>query len=224
MLSLSARGTRWITAPIVVFVFVLGVWVAGGQVTDDFRGAMLLTAAWVVLFAALCVGVAVHRRALRVPVLGAFGLTAAVVGGFLFWTTTRDRVVHEHVVVGTPSHTVAPTASASVDVQVRSGDFRSEEHASRGTAAVVRLRDGRHVLTLTRFATSPGPDLRVRLVPGASTNGGADGVIDLGGLKGNRGDQQYGLPAGADLRRYTSVVIWCRAFSVAFASARLLPS
>ena len=217
---MSSVPARWSAAPVVAGVFLLGVWVAGGQVTDDFRGAMALTAAWVVLCGGVCAWVALRRRALRVPVLGAFGLTAAVVGGFLFWTTTRDRVVHERVAVGTPSHAASPRAAR--DVQVRSGAFRSEEHASRGTAAVVRLHDGHRVLTLTRFATSPGPDLRVRLVPGASADGGADGAIDLGALKGNRGDQQYALPPSTDLRRYTSVVIWCRAFSAAFASARLL--
>jgi hypothetical protein len=217
---MSSLAARWLTAPVVAAVFLLGVWVAGGLLTDDFRGAMALTAAWVVLCGGACVWVALRRRALRVPVLGAFGLTAALVGGFLFWTTTRDRVVHERVAVGTPSH--AASSKAARDVQVRSGAFRSEEHASRGTAAVVRLRDGRRVLTLTRFSTSPGPDLRVRLVPGSSADGGADGAIDLGGLKGNRGDQQYELPPGADLARYRSVVIWCRAFSAAFASARLL--
>jgi hypothetical protein len=85
----------------------------------------------------------------------------------------------------------------------------------------VRRADGRHVLTLTEFSTSPGPDLRVRLVPGDSEDGGADGNVDLGALKGNRGNQQYQLPDGFDPSRSASVVIWCRAFSVAFAAARL---
>jgi hypothetical protein len=45
--------------------------------------------------------------------------------------------------------------------------------------------------------------------------------VDLGGLKGNRGDQQYTVPADVDLPRYRTVVIWCRAFSVLFARAPL---
>jgi electron transfer DM13 len=44
---------------------------------------------------------------------------------------------------------------------------------------------------------------------------------DLGALKGNKGDQQYDLPQGLDLDRYSTVVIWCRAFSVNFARAVL---
>jgi hypothetical protein len=44
---------------------------------------------------------------------------------------------------------------------------------------------------------------------------------DLDALKGNVGDQQYTLPRGLDLGRHSTVVVWCRAFSVAFTSARL---
>ena len=81
---------------------------------------------------------------------------------------------------------------------------------------MVRTAGGRRVLTLTRFDTSPGPDLRVRLVRGERS-------VDLGALKGTRGDQQYRIPAGARVAGATAVV-WCRAFSVAFGSAALRPS
>jgi hypothetical protein len=84
----------------------------------------------------------------------------------------------------------------------------------------VRVRGGRRYLTLTSFATSAGPDLRVRLVPGDTLDGGAPGAVDLGALKGNKGDQQYRLPAGTAVRGH-SVVIWCRAFSAPFGGARL---
>jgi len=60
----------------------------------------------------------------------------------------------------------------------------------------------------------------VRLVPGDSSDGGADGAVDLGGLKGNRGDQQYVIPSSVALEGRT-VVIWCRAFSAPFGSAPL---
>jgi electron transfer DM13 len=46
--------------------------------------------------------------------------------------------------------------------------------------------------------------------------------VDLGALKGNRGDQQYRLPRGTGLRG-RAVVIWCRAFSARFGSAVLTP-
>jgi Electron transfer DM13 len=148
-----------------------------------------------------------------VPVIGSYVAVAAAVGGYLAWTTLRDTVVHERVVVG----------NVAGNVELARGSFVSIEHASRGVAAIVRVRTGERFLTLTRFSTSPGPDLRVRLVLGRTEDGGSAGARDLGALKGNKGNQQYRVPNGVDLRRYGSVVIWCRAFSAAFAKAELEP-
>lgn len=221
----STTTFRWLAAPLVAAVFVAGVWVAGGVITDSFKAAMALTAAWFALAGAACVAVAVRRRALRLPVLTGFCATAAAVGAFLAWTTLRDQVVHEQVVVGAPASALgAAAADGSRNVELARGSFESIEHGSRGNAAIVRLPGGARRLTLTSFSTSPGPDLRVRLVPGDGSNGAVEGARDLGALKGNKGNQQYVLPAGADLSRYRSVVIWCRAFSAAFARARLAPA
>ena len=60
----------------------------------------------------------------------------------------------------------------------------------------------------------------MRLAPGDTADGEAGDHLDLGALKGNRGNQQYELPTGFDPSGQ-SVVIWCRAFSVAFAAAHL---
>jgi hypothetical protein len=208
MVSTGIRPARWLAAPVVGVLFVLGVWVAGGLITNSFKAAMALTAAWVVGFGAACLAVAIRHRTLRVPVLGAFVVTAAAVGGFLAWTTLHDKVVHEKLAAG---------------VELRAGRFRSLEHSSHGLASIIRLSDGRRLLTLRDFSTSPGPDLRVRLVVGRSTDGSSRGALDLGALKGNKGDQQYELPAAAGAR-YQTVVIWCRAFSAEFASAMLRTS
>jgi Electron transfer DM13 len=225
--------------PVVAVVVAAGVWVAGGVLADDFRGSLALTAAWFALSGAACAAVALRRPALRVPVLAAFVLTAGAIGGYLGLSTLRDRVVNETVVTGMPASALRASAAGGRDggtaaaarapaptpasVELARGRFRSGEHATAGTAAVVRLRDGRRFLTLTRFATSPGPDLRVRLVPGGTLDGAAGGAVDLGALKGNRGDQQYRLPAGAAIAG-RSVVIWCRAFSAPFGGARLRAS
>jgi hypothetical protein len=205
MMRTKIRPARWLAAPAVAVIFVLGVWVAGGLITNSFRAAMALTAAWMIGFGVACLAVAIRHRTLRVPVLGAFVLTAAAVVAFLAWTTLRDRVVHERLAAG---------------VELRAGRFRSLEHSSHGLDSIIRLSDGRRVLTLREFSTSPGPDLRVRLVLGRSSNGGSHGALDLGALKGNKGDQQYALPPTADAR-YQTVVIWCRAFSAGFAGATL---
>ena len=48
-----------------------------------------------------------------------------------------------------------------------------------------------------------------------------DACVDLGGLKGNIGDQNYAIPAGVDVGNYTSVVIWWDRFGAAFGAAEL---
>jgi len=211
--------------PAVAVVILFGVWVAGGIISNDFKTSMALTAAWFLLSGAACLLVASRSRALRVAVLGTYVVTAGAVGAYLGLTTLRDRVVHERVVTAAPATAAgkpAPAAGRPVPaaVEVARGRFRSHEHATTGEAAIVRLADGRRFLTLTSFETSPGPDLRVRLAPGGSFDGGTDGAVDLGALKGNRGDQQYAIPRGVDAAGGT-VVIWCRAFSAPFGSARL---
>jgi hypothetical protein len=208
-------------AVISALVLAAGVWVTGGVVADDFRVSMALTGLWFAVAGAIAVGSLRAGRATGIPILAGYLVAAIAIGGFLAATTLRDTEVHEVVATGVPE-TALPVAreAAHANVLERSGRFRSGEHATRGIARVVRLTSGRRVLTLTGFSTSAGPDLRVRVLPGASTDGGETGAIDLGALKGNRGDQQYALPATYRPGRDT-VVIWCRAFSALFGSARL---
>ena len=106
------------------------------------------------------------------------------------------------------------------------GSFISRSHPSSGTAAV--LTDGTQ--TFLRFdddfATDNGPDLNVYLSaagPNDSVGDLGSDFIDLGDMKGNIGAQNYEVPAGTDLGRYRTVVIWCVRFSVAFGAAELAP-
>jgi hypothetical protein len=154
--------------------------------------------------------------------MGAWLVTSAVTGGFLLVTSKVDRVVDEDVVAvptasaeAAPGATAAPEAPVDQPVLEALGRFRSGAHETSGRATLLRTEDGRRVLTLTGFATAPGPDLRVYAVPGRS---GVRDAVDLGRLKGNKGDKQYVVPRSA---RLGSVVIWCRAFSVEFGTAVL---
>ena len=196
---------RAIAAPAVAATLLIGVWVTGGLITDDFTGSVVLTGLWFAAAGAACLAVALRSRSYRVPVLGAFVVTAGALTVWLGVSTLRDRVVDERVATG-------PVVAA--------GAFVAGQHDTSGRAAVVRRPGGELVLTLTGFETSAGPDLRVRLVPGDTGDGGTAASIDLGALKGNRGDQQYALPAGARVDGH-SVVIWCRAFSASFGHAPL---
>ena len=46
-------------------------------------------------------------------------------------------------------------------------------------------------------------------------------AVDLGALKGNKGNQQYAIPTSTDLDQDWRVVVWCRAFTVSFTEAPL---
>jgi len=67
--------------------------------------------------------------------------------------------------------------------------------------------------------TDNGPDVIVVLSTNEAANPALGNYLDLGALKGNKGNQNYVVPAGTDITPYRSVVLWCRRFSVAFGSA-----
>jgi hypothetical protein len=213
-----SASLRLLAVFVVAAALAAGVWVAGGLITNDFRLSIALTTAWFAIAGVGCLIVALRVPSLRLPVLASYVVVAGAIGGYLGLTTLRDRVVDETVVSGVPRQ--SRPAPRLQNTELLGGRFRSGEHATTGRAAIVRLADGRRYLTLTSFSTSPGPDLRVRLVPGDSQDGGAAGSVDLGALKGNRGDQQYRIPRDVTVAG-RSVVIWCRAFSAPFGSARL---
>ena len=120
-----------------------------------------------------------------------------------------------------------PTASAASN-QLASGQFHSGAHETKGNAAVFQLADGKKMLRLTNFATSNGPDVHIYLVAAQDAKDNDTvkqaGFVDLGSLKGNIGDQNYDLPANADLVKYRAVTIWCKRFSVNFGTAPLSSS
>jgi len=104
------------------------------------------------------------------------------------------------------------------------GSFRSLGHATSGRAVALRLSDGRRFLRLAELRTSNGPDLFEYLSAAAADaprDSFDDDFVALGRLKGNQGNQNYLIPAGVDLTRYSTAVIWCRRFTYAFGAAPL---
>jgi hypothetical protein len=75
------------------------------------------------------------------------------------------------------------------------------------------------------FQVGPGPKFHVYLVPEQnvvpSTNVARSMYVDLGRLKAFKGSQNYPIPAGVELARYQSVVIWCEQFGVLISPAAL---
>ncbi|MEU4221673.1 DM13 domain-containing protein [Actinoplanes sp. NPDC026623] len=181
-------------------------------------------------------------RLLRQPlawVAAAVLVFVAVAGLYWFqpWKLVTDHEANETLAV-TPapqSSAVLPEASMSVPpagpTVVRQGKFISHEHDTDGVTRVILNPDGSHVLELVGLDTSNGPDLRVWLSD-QPVRTGVDGWrvfddgtwVELGRLKGNKGDQTYPIPAGTDLDDLESVTIWCKRFSVSFGAASLTPT
>ncbi len=124
-----------------------------------------------------------------------------------------------------------PTAMAdhmSEPMALLQGDLVSGStpgHHTSGTATIYQLENKSQVLRLQDFSTTNGPDLFVVL--SANANPDADGIgaegsyLQLAALKGNKGNQNYDVPAATDGKSYKSVVIWCRTFNVVFGYATL---
>jgi hypothetical protein len=190
----------------------------------------------------------VLKRVLRKPVTWVLlALLAVLVGSGLYWfepwrlvtnTTVNDAI---SAPTGAPSAapagapTDAPTGAGPTTpapnagpVILLRGTFITHEHDTTGEARVVRHPDGRRQLELVNLDTSDGPDLRVWLSDQPVREGTAgwrvfdDGEwVEVGELKGNRGNQVYQIPADADLTTLRSVTIWCKRFSVSFGAAAL---
>src|SRR6266480_2399148 len=140
-------------------------------------------------------------------------------------TTRRSILIGTAIVAGTALWYLFRPEALVIN-KVVSGRFHSNAHKTDGLATIYRLSDGRRVLRLTEFATSNGPDVRVYLVAAGDAQDEVAakqvGVVDLGALKGNIGDQNYDVPTDLDLTKYRAVSIWCRRFSVNFGAAPLV--
>ncbi|MFE9395412.1 DM13 domain-containing protein [Streptomyces flavidovirens] len=185
------------------------------------------------------------RRTLGKPVVIGVLLVGMVVAGvglywFQPWKLWVDDTVRDELPVAAPATTEpdatpdsepdAPSTPATPAAlrTLAAGTLISHEHSTTGTAKIIRLPDGTRTLRLENLDTSNGPDLRVWLTDAPVKEGKAgwhvfdDGkYVSLGKLKGNKGDQNYVLPADLDLKGLTSVSIWCDRFDVSFGAAEL---
>lgn len=115
------------------------------------------------------------------------------------------------------SDTTEPAARASV---VGTAELSGIDHEATGTVLLVRRADGSHVVRLTGLDVEAGPDYFVHLVPGAGQED-PQGGARLDALRGNKGDQNYDVPADVEVVSPLTVLIWCRAFAVPVAAATI---
>jgi Electron transfer DM13 len=152
-------------------------------------------------------------------------IIAVLVAGGIAWYAFRPERLFINQRVNESLPTAASAATAPQPLDLASGNFHDGAHKTSGVATVLQLPDGRRALRLTNFMTSNGPDVHVYLVAAKDATDNATvkqaGFIDLGSIKGNVGDQNYDVPADADLNRYQAVTIWCARFNVNFGTAPL---
>lgn len=175
-----------------------------------------------------------RRRILVVVALAAVAVAAVLaVGVFEVQTLFTDDEVAEAGPIFASGATVPPVGTGPEEEEAEaaepgpgttpeaptvtvagSGTFVDKGHPGEGTARV--LTDGTQSFLRFEddFATDNGPDLRVR----ARVDGE---LVDLGELKGNRGAQNYELPAGTDPGAVATVDVWCRRFDYVFTEATL---
>lgn len=205
---------------------VLQRWVASTR-----GAAIALVIAWFVVVAIGALLWLRDRPALRRPVLGTLAAVALGTIAVGYWTGFRDREVDEDVVVATADAKLTKQErkltglenpvhrEPAGPVSLASGSFTGQDgHAGSGKAEVIESPGGERDLVFTEFEVDPGVDVEVYLTPGTES---VDDRVELGGLKGNVGDQQYAIPSDADLSRYDSVVLWCTPFTVRIATAEL---
>jgi hypothetical protein len=140
------------------------------------------------------------------------GIGALVIAWWLLSPLFIEKKVDEQapVVTETPK---------DAQVTTYAGTFIEVDNIHNITGKVKTvMAAGKTYVRFEEFEVTNGPDLKVYLIKeGMNTGEG----IDLGTLKGNKGNQNYELPSDVDLTMYNKVVIWCRAFDVSFGHAAL---
>ena len=225
------RTQRLRAAIVTAAVLGIGLLVLQRWVAETKLAAIGLVSAWFALVFVVALVFLRGRRELRLPVLGTFAAIAVASAAIGYWTGFRDKKVDEDIIVATAEASEQQKAVAlgggeataehepRGPVELAMGDFEGADgHAGTGIATVVREADGARKLTFSRFDVDPGVQVEVYLTRDDSN---VDDRVELGGLKGNLGDQQYEIPADADLTAYDTVVLYCTPFTVRIAVARL---
>lgn len=128
-----------------------------------------------------------------------------------------------------PAEATETLAAEEVATTIATGTFihanpSDPVHYGRGRVRVTE----QSVFLESDFEVGPGPAYRVYLVSADGVRTASDVTesehISLGTLRAFKGGQRYAIPAGTDLSRYKSVVIWCEQFSVLISPADLVPA
>ena len=117
--------------------------------------------------------------------------------------------------------TATPAPPPAGPVEIGAGDLRSLDYRASGLARLIQLAEGGLLVRFEGLDVENGPDYVVYLVGGKDRRAPGDGVF-LGELQGNRGDQNYAVPAGTPADGPQTVLIWCRSFAAPVANAAVV--
>lgn len=122
----------------------------------------------------------------------------------------------------TATATAAPTQAATGEL-ISMGELIGSDsfHTASGQVLLVRGPDGELILRFQDFEVRNGPDLFIYLTPDPDGDVHVDGAINLSEIRATSGSVNYEVPDDVDPTSFQSAVVYCRAFSVIFATAHL---
>jgi hypothetical protein len=139
-------------------------------------------------------------------ILAAVGLPVLVA---LWWAFRPEKLwINEKV------NEAAPFDTSGGPQPILTGRFDGKAQQTSGRATIYKKPGGEEYLRLSDFAALNGEDVHVVLARSDDQNLAEEAgkgrleSIDLGPLKSKQGDQNYDLPASADLSKYDAVVIY----------------
>lgn len=146
------------------------------------------------------------------------GAALGVIAGFAVAVFVYPYIFLNDIVASEPLQSAQPLVARGSFIHANPKD-----PIHYGSGGVTVYRD---VLRLEEdFKVGPGPKFHVYLVPERpvtpDTAVAGARFVDLGRLRAFKGSQNYPLPAGLDIARYGSVVIWCEQFGVLISPAEL---
>lgn len=90
-------------------------------------------------------------------------------------------------------------------------------HPAEGTVRILETTDGGTIIRYEDFSTINGPQLHLYLAKDLEANE----FVDLGPVKGTKGNINYEVPEDVDISEYKYVMYWCVPFRVLFNFAEI---
>jgi hypothetical protein len=145
-----------------------------------------------------------------------FFIMTLVVGMMACQKETVSPTQDTNATTNTSTSTM-PTTPTSEQTLLLTGTFSTGAHTTTGTVKVYEDKNKNRSLVFENFKTDAGPDLRIYMAEDkAITN-----FIQITDKVTTSGNYTLSIPANVDLKKQTTVAIWCKSFSVLFGSATL---